>query len=57
MHFPNVAAVSSELKQQSVAILNSLSQLTKARAHSWEPRFQKFDNVQREGDFARAYAQ
>jgi tagatose 1,6-diphosphate aldolase len=56
-HFPDLAAVSSALKKQSVAILNSLSRLTKARAHSWEPHFPRFDHVQREGDFARAYSQ
>jgi tagatose 1,6-diphosphate aldolase len=54
-HFPNLAAVSSALKKDSVAILNSLSRLTKERAHSWQPSFPKFDHVQREGDFARTY--
>jgi tagatose 1,6-diphosphate aldolase len=54
-HFPDLAAVSAALKKQSVAILNSLSELTKERAHSWQPRFPKFDHVHQEGDFARAY--
>jgi tagatose 1,6-diphosphate aldolase len=54
-HFPDQAAVSSALKKDSVAILNSLSRLTKERAHSWQPSFPKFDHVQREGDFARTY--
>jgi tagatose 1,6-diphosphate aldolase len=54
-YFPDLAAVSAALNDESVAILNSLSRLTKERAHSWEPRFPKFDHVQREGDFARAY--
>ncbi len=54
-HFPDLAAVSSALKKDSVAILNSLSRLTKERAHSWQPSFPKFDHVQREGDFARTY--
>jgi len=54
-NFPDLAAVSAALNKESVAILNSLSRLTKQLAHSWEPRFPKFDHVQREGDFARAY--
>jgi tagatose 1,6-diphosphate aldolase len=54
-HFPDLAAVSAALNKESVAILNSLSKLTKERAHSWEPRFPTFDHIQREGDFARAY--
>ena len=54
-HFPDLAAVSAVLNKESVAILNSLSKLTKERANSWEPRFPKFDHVRHEGDFARAY--
>jgi tagatose 1,6-diphosphate aldolase len=56
MHFPDIAAVSAALKEQSVTILNSLSKLTKQRAHSWQPSFPKFDHVHQEGDFARAYS-
>jgi tagatose 1,6-diphosphate aldolase len=54
-YFPDLAAVSAALKKESVTILNSLSRLTKEKAHSWQPRFPKFDHVQKEGDFARAY--
>jgi tagatose 1,6-diphosphate aldolase len=54
-YFPDLVAVSAALKKESVAILNSLSELTKERAHSWHPRFPKFDHVRQEGDFARAY--
>ena len=54
-HFPNLAAVSAALKKDSVAILNSLSKLTKDKADSWQPRFPKFDYIRQEGDFARAY--
>jgi tagatose 1,6-diphosphate aldolase len=54
-NFPDIAAVSSALKQQSVGILNSLSGLTKARAPSWLPVFPEFDHVRQEGDFARTY--
>jgi len=39
IYFPDLAAVSAALKKQSVAILNSLSELTKGRAHSWLLRF------------------
>jgi hypothetical protein len=38
-HFPGLAAVSAALKKDSVAILNSLSRLTKERPHSWQPSF------------------
>jgi tagatose 1,6-diphosphate aldolase len=55
-HFPDLAAVSAALSKESVAILNSLSRLTEARAHSWEPRFPTFEHVCQEGDFARAYS-
>jgi len=55
-HFPDLAAVSAALNKDSVAILDSLSRLTKARAPSWQARFPKFDDVRQEGDFARAYS-
>jgi tagatose 1,6-diphosphate aldolase len=54
-NFPDLATVSAVLNKESVAILNSLSKVTKDRAHSWEPLFPKFDHVRQEGDFARAY--
>lgn len=54
-HFPDLATVAAALNKESVGILNSLSKLTKERAHSWEPRFPTFDHVCKEGDFARAY--
>ena len=54
-HFPDLAAASAALNKQSVAILDSLSGLTKRHAHSWAPRFPTFDHVRQEGDFARAY--
>ena len=54
-HFPDLAAVSLALKQQSVTILNSLSDLTGTHAPLWQPRFPTFDHVRQEGDFARAY--
>jgi tagatose 1,6-diphosphate aldolase len=54
-NFPDLAAVSSALKKQSVTILNGLSGLTTARGPSWRPVFPKFDHIQQEGDFARVY--
>ena len=54
-YFPDLPAVSAALNKESVAILNSLSELTKERAHSWQPCFPTFDHVRQEGDFARAY--
>ena len=56
-HFPDLAAVSEALKNESVTILNSLSGLTKRQAPSWRPCFPKFDHVRQEGDFTRAYSQ
>jgi hypothetical protein len=53
--FPDPAAVSAALNKESVAVLSSLSRLTKERARSWRPRFLKSDYVRQEGDFARAY--
>jgi tagatose 1,6-diphosphate aldolase len=55
-HFPNLAAVSTALKKESVGILNSLSSLTKARAPSWQPSFPKLDQIRQEGDFAKTYS-
>lgn len=55
-HFPNLAAVSSALKKESVTILDSLSTLTKEHAPSWQPGFPKFDDVRQEGDFTRTYS-
>ena len=54
-NFPDLAGVSKALQKQSVTILNSLSQMTKAQAQSWQTRFPKFDFVHQEGDFAREY--
>lgn len=54
-YFPDLAAVSSALGKESVAILKSLSWLTKERARSWQPGFPKLDHILQEGDFARAY--
>ena len=54
-HFPDLKAVSAALRNESVKILDSLSELTKAEANSWTASYPKFDNVKQEGDFARAY--
>ena len=56
-HFPDLAAVSAALQKQSVAILNSLSNVTKQKAPSWKSSFPTFDLVRHEGDFAREYCQ
>jgi tagatose 1,6-diphosphate aldolase len=54
-HFPDLAGVSKALQKQSVTILNSLSEMTKTQARSWQTHFPKFDFVHQEGDFAREY--
>lgn len=54
-HFPNLKAVSSALRKDSVTILDRLSALTKANAEAWTATYPVFDHVKQEGDFARAY--
>jgi len=54
-HFPDLKAVSTALREESISVLESLSRLTKAKAESWSPRYPLFDNIKQEGDFARAY--
>lgn len=54
-HFPDLAAVSSTLRRESVGVLDRLSQLTKTEASSWSARYPRFDDVKQEGDFARTY--
>jgi tagatose 1,6-diphosphate aldolase len=54
-HFPDLAAVSSTLRRESVSVLDRLSQLTKAEAATWSASYPRFDDVKQEGDFARIY--
>lgn len=54
-HFPDLKAVSTALRRESVSVLESLSRLTSAQAAPWLPRYPRFDDVKQEGDFARAY--
>jgi tagatose 1,6-diphosphate aldolase len=54
-HFPDLQAVSSALRRESVGVLDSLSQLTKSKANPWMASYPKFDEVRQEGDFARTY--
>jgi tagatose 1,6-diphosphate aldolase len=54
-HFPDLAAVSSTLRRESVSVLDRLSQLTKAEAATWSASYPRFDDVKQEGDFARTY--
>jgi tagatose 1,6-diphosphate aldolase len=54
-HFPDLAAVAAELRNESVGILDRLSELTKSEASSWTANYPTFDHVKAEGDFARAY--
>lgn len=54
-HFPDLAAVSSTLRRESVGVLDRLSQLTKAEAATWSASYPRFDDVKQEGDFARIY--
>ncbi len=54
-HFPDLEAVSSTLRRESVSVLDRLSQLTKAEAATWSASYPRFDDVKQEGDFARTY--
>jgi tagatose 1,6-diphosphate aldolase len=54
-HFPDLAAVSSTLRRESVDVLDRLSQLTKTEANAWSASYPRFDDVKQEGDFARTY--
>jgi tagatose 1,6-diphosphate aldolase len=54
-HFPDIQAVSSALRRESVGVLDSLSRLTKSKAPPWMASYPKFDDVRQEGDFARTY--
>jgi tagatose 1,6-diphosphate aldolase len=54
-HFPDLVAVSSTLRRESVGVLNRLSRLTKAEANAWTASYPRFDDVKQEGDFARTY--
>jgi tagatose 1,6-diphosphate aldolase len=54
-HFPNLETVSAALRQESVAVLDSFSELTRKKATSWTPHYPVFDDIKKEGDFARAY--
>jgi tagatose 1,6-diphosphate aldolase len=54
-HFPDLNAVSEALQREGVGVLDSLSRLTKTKANSWSAHYPVFDNIKKEGDFARAY--
>ncbi|MGA7805289.1 tagatose 1,6-diphosphate aldolase [Bradyrhizobium sp.] len=54
-HFPDRAAVAASLRKDGVAVLDRLSELTKAKAEAWTAHFPAFGEVKQEGDFARAY--
>ena len=54
-HFPDLNAVSEALQREGVVVLDSLSRLTKTKANSWSAHYPVFDNIKKEGDFARAY--
>jgi len=54
-HFPDRAAVAASLRQDGVKVLESLNQLTRAKATAWSAQFPEFTAIKREGDFALAY--
>src|SRR5258705_371580 len=54
-HFPDRKAVAASLRRDGVAVLDGLSDLTKAKAKAWTAHFPGFGDIKQEGDFARAY--
>lgn len=54
-HFPDRAAVAAGLRKDGVKVLESLNQLTKAKASAWSAHFPAFTAIKREGDFALTY--
>lgn len=54
-HFPDRNAIAASLRSDGVAVLDRLSELTKAKAPVWTAHYPVFSNIKQEGDFARAY--
>ncbi len=54
-NFPDRKAVADGLRKDGVAVLDRLSELTRAKAKPWTAHFPAFADVKQEGDFARAY--
>jgi tagatose 1,6-diphosphate aldolase len=54
-NFPDRKAVANSLRRDGVAVLDRLSELTRAKATPWSAQFPAFAEVKQEGDFARAY--
>lgn len=54
-NFPDQKAVADSLRKDGVAVLDRLSELTRAKAKAWTAHFPAFADIRREGDFARAY--
>ncbi len=54
-NFPDRKAVAEGLRKDGVAVLDRLSELTRAKAKPWTAQFPVFADVKQEGDFARAY--
>jgi tagatose 1,6-diphosphate aldolase len=54
-YFPDRQAVADSLRKDGVAVLERLSDLTKAKAKPWTAHFPGFADIKQEGDFARAY--
>ena len=54
-HFPDRNAVAASLRKNGVAVLERLSELTKASANPWTAHFPVVSDIKQEGDFARAY--
>ncbi len=54
-HFPDRKAVAACLRKDGLGVLERLNDLTAAKGAAWSPKFPNFDDVKREGDFARAY--
>lgn len=54
-HFPDRNAVAAHLRSDGVGVLESLKELTRAKAQVWTAHYPVFSDITQEGDFARAY--
>jgi tagatose 1,6-diphosphate aldolase len=54
-NFPDRAAVAASLRNDGLAVLERLNDLTTTKGTQWRPRFPAFSDIKQEGDFARAY--
>jgi len=55
-HYPDQAAFAGQLRDQGLATLTQLCELTARAGAAWQPAYPGLDAVQTEGEFCRQYA-